>query len=90
MNFVPEVFSYLLTASLSLPEDIGVLWAGENDGTEVAAQSPVGMSFLMAACSTGESCLFADGYSFDLLPTRSYSLPLTCNQIPLPAWHCSG
>lgn len=36
MNFVPEVFSYLLTASLSLPEDIGVLWAGENDGTEVA------------------------------------------------------
>lgn len=36
MNFVPEVFSYLLTASLSLPEDIGMLWAGENDGTEVA------------------------------------------------------
>lgn len=37
MNFVPEIFSYLLATSLSLPEEIGVLWAGESDDTEVAA-----------------------------------------------------
>lgn len=36
MNFVPEVFSYLLTISSSLPEEIGVLWAGENYDTDVA------------------------------------------------------
>lgn len=35
MNFVPEVFSCLPTISLSLPEEIGVLWAGDDD-TEVA------------------------------------------------------
>lgn len=37
MNFfVPEVFGCLPTISLSLSEDIGVLWAGEDDDTEVA------------------------------------------------------
>lgn len=36
MNFVPEVFSYLPTTSPTLLEEIGVLWAGENDVIEVA------------------------------------------------------
>lgn len=35
MNFVPEVFSCLLSTSPPLPEEIGVLWAGENNNTEV-------------------------------------------------------
>lgn len=36
MNSVAEVFSYLFTASLPLPEEISVLWAGENDDSEAA------------------------------------------------------
>lgn len=36
MNSVAEVFGYLFTASLPLPEEIGVLWAGENDDSEAA------------------------------------------------------
>ena len=36
MNSVAEVFGYLFTASLPLPEEISVLWAGENDESEAA------------------------------------------------------
>lgn len=31
MNSLAEVFSNLFTASLPLPEEISVLWAGKND-----------------------------------------------------------
>lgn len=37
------------------------------------------MSFLMAAHSTGDSCLFADGYSFGLLPNLFFAFDLQLN-----------
>lgn len=36
MNSVAGVFGYLFTASLPLPEEISVLWAGEDGGSEAA------------------------------------------------------
>lgn len=36
MNSVARVFGYLFTACLPLPEEISVLWAGEEGGSEAA------------------------------------------------------